>query len=137
MQQPIDDVAQWDLIRMQISQSLVEHEIVTQALRAQAIVATMFILGFGCLSFFLWRSRASLNEAFHAEISRNSFERCELVRKHSTERVSMLKEQSLQLASMQMQMLHAFEGMASRAHASSGSLPGSEPATKRTPKPGL
>lgn len=144
--QQASDVAQWELMRAQIVQSMLEHEIVTQALRVQSIVSALFILALGSLCFFLWRRHGSLNEAFHAEIGRHSVERCglvkrhsnelcELVARHSSERVSMLKEQSLQLASMQMQMLHSFEGMASRGRVSSASSPSTAVTAIKPPPP--
>lgn len=135
-QRPIDDANQWDLIRMQVSQSLVEHEIVAQALRAQAIVSALFILALGFMCFFLWRRHAYLNEAFHVEIRRHCVERCGLVKAHSKERVEIVKQHSLELVSLQMQMLHSFEGMVSRRPAASASSPHSFEASRREPKPG-
>ncbi len=140
MQQPLGDGTQWELIRMQVSQSLVEHEIVAQALRAQAIVSTMFILALGSLCFFLWRRHGCLNEAFHAEIKQHSAAQSALLQQHSSERVSIVKQHSLELVSLQMQMLHAFEGMASPRPAGSASGGHSSEASssgRRTPtRPG-
>lgn len=137
MQQTPSDVGQWDLIRMQVSQSLVEHEIVAQALRAQSIVSALFVLALGCLCFSLWRRHAYLNEAFHAEIRRHCVERCALVKQHSSERVAMLKQHSLEHSSTQMQMLHHFEGIVTKRRASSGSslISSEPPPIRRTPKP--
>jgi hypothetical protein len=119
---PTDDGNQWDLIRMQVSQSLVEHEIVAQALRAQAIVSAIFILVLGSLCFLIWRRHACLNEAFLDEIKRHSAERCGMVKQHS-----------LELVSLQMQMLHAFEGMVSQRPLASASSPHSFEGSRRPP----
>ena len=99
---------QWDTLQAQIAQGMIEHEAVMQALRAQAIVSAMFILTLGSLCFALWRRHACLFEALVAEIKRHSNERIVLVKQHSLERSSEL-----------MQMLHAFEGIVSRARQTS------------------
>lgn len=125
--QPADIAAtsqQWDTIRAQIAQGMLEHEILVQALRAQAIVSAMCILTTGGLAFFLWRRNGYLFEAFVAEIKRHSFERITLVKQHSLEQSSLM-----------MQMLHAFEGIASRRRSTSATSPvssGSAP-TPRQP----
>jgi hypothetical protein len=67
-------------------------------------------------------------------VNRHSNELCGLLTRHASERVSMQKDQSLQLASMQMQMLHAFEGMASKGRVSSAISP-SSPVTVIRPVP--
>lgn len=97
------DQDQWELIRLQVAQGMMEHEIVAQALRATALVSALFVLILGSLCFFLWRRCDCLNAALLAEISR-----------HSRERLAMLKEQSLQLSSCMMQMQHSFEGLVTR-----------------------
>lgn len=127
------EAADLEKIRSQIHQSLVEHEIVAQALRAQAIVSALFILALGSLCFFLWRRHGYLNQAFHLEIRRHSVERAALVNRHSNERVQMVKDQSLQLASVQMQMLHAFEQLVSRKPG--GSVVSIEARTSKRPPP--
>ena len=105
---PVSESQQWDTIRAQIVQGMLEHEVVTQALRAQAIVSALFILMLGSLCFALWKRHAYLYQAFLAEIKRHSFERIALVKQHSLEQ-----------SSTQMQMLHAFEGIVSRRRPSS------------------
>lgn len=108
--QPVDAAAPWEPIRAQIAQGMLEHELVMQALRAQAIVSAMFILVLGSICFFLWRRHACLTEAFHATI-----------RQHSSERISLVKQHSLEQSSMLMQMLHAFEGIVSKRRGTSAS----------------
>lgn len=97
------DQDQWELIRLQVAQGMMEHEIVAQALRATAVISALFVVILGSICFFLWRRCACLNEALLVEISR-----------HSRERLAMLREHSLQLSSTMMQMQHSFEGLVSR-----------------------
>jgi|SRR6187551_600019 len=120
MQQTIDP-GSLELMRAQVAQTMLEHEIVVQALRTQAIVSALFILIVGGLAFFLWQRNGCLNAAFHAEISRHSTERIEQVKQHSSERISLVKQHSLELCSIQMQLLHAFEGIISVRRPSSAS----------------
>jgi hypothetical protein len=110
MQQPDDAGTQLDTIRAQISQGMIEHELVMQALRMQAIVSALFVLVLGSLLFFLWKRHACLTEALHATI-----------RQHSSERISLVKQHSLEQSSLLMQMLHAFEGIVSKRRGTSAS----------------
>jgi hypothetical protein len=127
--QQVDDAAQWDTIRAQIAQGMIEHEVVMQALRAQAIVSALFILVLGTALYFLWKRNAALTEAFHG-----------VIRQHSSERISQVKQHSLEQQSLLMQMLHAFEGIVStRRGTSASSRVSSESATPppmpSTPQP--
>lgn len=127
MRQPIDDL---EMMRAQVAQSLLEHEIVAQALRLQSIVSALFILILGSLCFFLWQRHAYLFAAFLAEINR-----------HSNERIALVKQHSLEQSSTLMQVLHAFEGIVSRKrsssasthHSSTSAAPPAQPSTSSPP----
>jgi hypothetical protein len=108
--QQVDDAAQWDTIRAQIAQGMIEHEVVMQALRAQAIVSALFILVLGTALYFLWKRNAALTSAFH-----------DVIRQHCGERISLVKQHSLEQSSLLMQMLHAFEGIVSKRRGTSAS----------------
>jgi hypothetical protein len=115
-QQPGDEL---ETIRAQIAQGMLEHDMVMQALRAQAIVSALFILVLGAALYFLWKRNACLTEAFHL-----------VIRQHSNERISQVKQHSLEQQSLLMQMLHAFEGIVStRRGTSASSRVSSESAT--------
>lgn len=113
MTQPNDaSTAALAMMQAQLQQAMIEHEIVVQALRAQTIVSLLFVLVLSCICYSLWKSRSGLNAAFLGEIGR-----------HSVERHAMLKQHSLELVALQMQMLHAFEGIVSRRRPPSASSP--------------
>lgn len=123
MTQPIDATdAALAMMQAQLQQAMIEHEIVVQALRAQTLVSLLFVLVLSCICYFLWQRHSGLNAAFLGEIGR-----------HSVERHGMLKQHSLELVALQMQMLHAFEGIVSRRRPPSASLPVSS--GSQTPPP--
>lgn len=126
-----DDAAshQWDTIQAQITQGMLEHEVVMQALRVQSIVSALCILFVGGLCLLLWRRCAALEVAFHAEI-----------RRHSNERIGQVKQHSLELQSVLVQMTHAFEGLASSvlaplANISAPASPQPQPQPPSAPPP--
>lgn len=102
-------LAELEAMRMQVQASLIEHHIVVQALYGVCIVCFVAVGLMGLLSFFLWRRTVCLSEALIAEVER-----------HSKERIGIVKQNSLERESAQMQMLHAFEGIASRKARGSG-----------------
>lgn len=110
MAQPNDATDALAMMQAQLQQAMIEHEIVVQVLRAQTLVSLLFVLVLSCICYFLWKRHSGLNAAFLAEIAR-----------HSVERQGMLKQQSLELVALQMQMLHAFEGIVSRRRPPSAS----------------
>lgn len=124
-----------EAMRLQIAQGLLEHEIVVRALWTQALVSAMFVLVLGICCFTLWRRYAALLAAFHDGIASHSSERIEQVKLHTNERISLVKQHSLEQSSLMMQMLHAFEGIASRKRSTSGSSPGfsASPTPRQTP----
>lgn len=93
-----------------LTQALLAQVRLEQALRMQAVVSSLFILVLGCLCFVLWQRHGCLFEALVAEIKR-----------HSAERIGLLKQHSLERSSEQLQMLHAFEGIVFRRYSSSPS----------------
>lgn len=95
-------LADLESMRMQVQQSLIEHHIVVQALYGVCIVSFVAVGLMGLLTFFLWRRTICLSEALIAEVDR-----------HSKERIGIVKQNSLERESAQMQMLHAFEGLVS------------------------
>lgn len=121
MTQPIDATdAALAMVQQQLNQAMIEHQIVVQALRAQALVSALFILMLGSISYFLWRRHSDLNAAFLAEIVRHSHERTALVKQHSLERCSDM-----------MQLLHAFEGIVSKGRQRSAPSPVSSVSTQQ------
>jgi len=115
---PTDDVTA--LMQAQISQTMLEHQIVVQALRAQSLVSLLFVLVLGSLIFFLYRRHVCSSEALIEQTKRHCAEQRERDERHTSELNSMRKQHSLDLHSHTMQMLHAFEGMVSRKRADSG-----------------
>ncbi len=112
------------MMQQQLNQAMIEHQIVVQALRAQAIVSALFILVLASISYFLWRRHADLTAAFLAEIVRHSHERTAIVKQHSLERCSDM-----------MQLLHAFEGIVSRGRQRSATSPVSSRSTPPQQQP--
>lgn len=85
-------------------------------------IAACLILGLACLSICLWRRLDCSSALLVAE-----------VRRHCDERCSMLKQQSHELVSLQMRMLHAFEMKALPTPPASASSPVSFDETKPPP----
>jgi hypothetical protein len=89
-------------MQAQVLQSMIEHQIVAEALRAVSLACAGFVLVFGLLTIYLmWRL---------AHLSAGCLEQ---ERRHSAERLETDKRHSLELQSNGMQYLHAFEGIVS------------------------
>lgn len=99
---PNDQADALAAMQAQVLQSMIEHQIVAQALRAVCLTCAGFVLVFGLLTIYLmWRLACS------------SAGTAEQERRHSAELVEMVKRHSLELNSHTMQMLHGFEGLLS------------------------
>lgn len=102
-QQQLSDPEQWEAIRLQLLQSMLEHQAVQRALVLVGFTAAAFVLVLGLLCFFLLRRCIYLSEALLQQTVR-----------HSRDQQAMLKQHSLEQSSNMMQMLHGFEGIVSR-----------------------
>mgnify|MGYP001579446324 FL=1 len=98
MQQP--DLNDLDTIRLQVAQSLIEHEIVAQALRAQALVSAGFVLVLGLLALFMWRHTVRVYERSLADTKRYYSEQSEREKRHSSELIEQQKQNGLELNSI-------------------------------------
>lgn len=102
-----------EAMQLQIAQSLIEHHIVVQALYGVCAVSFVAVLLMG---WFAFSSRRQVTELFEALVEQE--------RTNSKERISQVKQHSLERASEQNQMLHAFEGIVSAKRRASASNSG-------------
>lgn len=109
-------------MQLQIAQSMIEHEMLAQSLRAFVIVWACTLIAAGWLLFSMWRRSRVLGDALVETTERGSNQLVETVKRHS-----------LELTSHMMQMLHAFEGIASVKQNASGLPTGRR--TANTPRP--
>jgi hypothetical protein len=100
MDVPLSDPEQWALIQAQVQQSMVEHQIVAQALRAQSIVSCAFCLALSLLSFWMWRRSVACAEALLAQEKRSTIEQRERDAKHATAMIDMQRQHGLELDSI-------------------------------------
>ncbi len=92
--------ASLDAMQAQVMQSMIEHQLVVQALWAVCGVFLAFVVLSACIWFYLIRRLSSLSEAS-----------VEQEKRHSSEKLETGKRHSLELQSNGMQFLHAFEGI--------------------------
>lgn len=94
------DLSDLETIRLQVAQSLIEHEIVAQALRAQCLVSAGFVLVLGLLSLFLYRRNVSCAQALIDQTKRFYTEQSERDARHSSELIALEKQNGLELNSI-------------------------------------
>lgn len=104
-------------MQLQITQTMLEHQMLAQSLRALvAIFAGCLFVG-GWLLISMWRRSRDLSELCLAQAAQHS----QQAERHASELVATVKEHSLVSVSNLMQMLHAFEGIVSKKPPGSGS----------------
>lgn len=96
---PLSDSDQWALIRAQVEQGMIEHQIVAQALRAQSIISAAFCLVLSLLAFWMWRRCKACEQALIEQEKRHSTEWCDQERRHATELDEQRKAASMELVS--------------------------------------
>lgn len=84
----------------QIYQSMVEHQIVVQALRAQCLVSAVFILVLGLLSFFMWRRSVCVEQLLVDREKQHSIELSERDARRANEAIDLQRQHSLELDSI-------------------------------------
>jgi uncharacterized protein HemX len=89
-----------DTMRAQIIQTMVEHEMLAQALRAVCLICAGFVLVLGLLSFWMWRRSVYSAEALVAQEKRHSTERLQREEQHASEVIAIIKQNSLELDSI-------------------------------------
>lgn len=97
---PPPDLSDLETIRLQVAQSLIEHEIVAQALRAQCLVSAGFVLVLGLLCLFLWRRNVYCESASLEMVKRFYTEQSERDERHSRELIALEKQNGLELNSI-------------------------------------
>src|SRR5262245_53791332 len=121
----MDPTDPMQVMQLQIAQSMIEHEMLAQSLRAFVIVWFVTLIAAGWLVFSMWRRSRVLADAL-----------VETTRLGSRQLVETVKSHSLELASLMMQQSHAFEGIVSRVrNGSARSLGKASPNTPARPTP--
>jgi len=89
-----------EAMRLQVAQSLIEHEIVSQALFAQCLVSAGFVLVLGLLCLFLLRRNFYCAQALIEQTKRFYTEQSERDARHSNELIAAEKQNGLELNSI-------------------------------------
>jgi hypothetical protein len=97
---PPQNLTDLETIRLQVAQSLIEHEIVAQALRAQCLVSAAFVLVLGLLSLFMWRRSVFCAQALIEQTKRFYIEQSQRDARHSKELIDAEKQNGLELNSI-------------------------------------
>jgi hypothetical protein len=91
---------QLEAMRLQVAQSLIEHEIVAQALVAQCLISAGFVLVLGLLCLFLLRRNFYCAQALIEQTKRFYTEQSERDARHSSELIAAEKQNGLELSSI-------------------------------------
>ena len=102
------EAEQFEAMRIQIHQSLVEHDILAQALRAQSLISAGFVLVLGLALIWLLRRNYQLSTGL-IELQRQHFaESIEREKRHSTEWIELQRQHGLELDSITRQSWREF-----------------------------